>query len=103
MVYKCTIHELFVDIMINVQACACYNCINGSSPVVKILKRDIPWETYMSTKLISGTGLQLIKRYDKKPQSSRAQLLDEVIILPELLFYMNRCYIVHFFITCIIF
>lgn len=43
----------------------------------QILKRDIPWETYMSTKLISGTGLQLIKRYDKKPQSFKAQLLDE--------------------------
>ncbi|KAL8122207.1 hypothetical protein AgCh_018814 [Apium graveolens] len=43
----------------------------------QILKRDIPWETYMSTKLISGTGLQLIKRYDKKPQNSKAQLLDK--------------------------
>ncbi|KAK1390850.1 V-type proton ATPase subunit H [Heracleum sosnowskyi] len=43
----------------------------------QILKRDIPWETYTSTKLISGTGLQLIKRYDKKPQDSKAQLLDE--------------------------
>uniref|UniRef100_A0A164STY2 V-type proton ATPase subunit H n=1 Tax=Daucus carota subsp. sativus TaxID=79200 RepID=A0A164STY2_DAUCS len=43
----------------------------------QILTRDIPWETYMSTKLISGTGLQLLKRYDKKPQSIKAQLLDE--------------------------
>lgn len=60
--------------------------INVSSSVVKILKRDIPWETYMSTKLISGTGLQSIKRYDKKPLDSKAQLLNEVSILPEIYF-----------------
>ncbi|KAM7523518.1 hypothetical protein LguiA_013420 [Lonicera macranthoides] len=42
-----------------------------------VLERDIPWETYMSTKLITGTGLQLLRRYDKKPQPYRAQLLDE--------------------------
>ncbi|CAN6826602.1 unnamed protein product, partial [Brassica oleracea] len=38
---------------------------------------DIPWETYMTTKLISATDLQLLRRYDKKPESARAQLLDE--------------------------
>ncbi|KAI4339303.1 hypothetical protein MLD38_024263 [Melastoma candidum] len=43
----------------------------------QVLKRDIPWETYMSTKLISGTCLQLLRRYDKKPESYRAQLLDD--------------------------
>ncbi|CAH2076908.1 unnamed protein product [Thlaspi arvense] len=43
----------------------------------QVLKRDIPWETYMTTKLISATGLQLLRRYDKKPESARAQLLDE--------------------------
>lgn len=35
----------------------------------------------MSTKLITGTGLKLLRRYDKKPQADRAQLLDEVIII----------------------
>ncbi|KAH7670867.1 ATPase V1 complex subunit H protein [Dioscorea alata] len=43
----------------------------------QVLKRDIPWETYMSTKLITGTGLQLLRRYDKRPESQRAALLDE--------------------------
>ncbi|XP_010547995.1 PREDICTED: V-type proton ATPase subunit H [Tarenaya hassleriana] len=43
----------------------------------QVLKRDIPWEAYMTTKLISGTGLQLLRRYDKKSESARAQLLDE--------------------------
>lgn len=51
--------------------------------VVKVLRRDIPWETYTTTKLISGTGLQLLRRYDKKPENYKAQLLDDanVIIL----------------------
>ncbi|KAK3029315.1 hypothetical protein RJ639_038413 [Escallonia herrerae] len=31
----------------------------------QVLKRDIPWETYMTTELITETGLQLLKRYDK--------------------------------------
>ncbi|KAJ1291325.1 hypothetical protein BS78_02G308100 [Paspalum vaginatum] len=43
----------------------------------QVLKRDIPWEHYMSTKLISGTCLQLLKRYDHKPESQRAPLLEE--------------------------
>ncbi|XP_044500594.1 V-type proton ATPase subunit H isoform X1 [Mangifera indica] len=43
----------------------------------QVLRRDIPWETYMTTKLISGTGLQLLRRYDKKSESYRAQLLDD--------------------------
>lgn len=45
----------------------------------KVLSRDIPWETYMSTKLISGTSLQLLRRYDHRSESQRAQLLDDVI------------------------
>ncbi|KAL2555399.1 V-type proton ATPase subunit H [Forsythia ovata] len=43
----------------------------------QVLRRDIPWETYMSTKLITGTGLQLLRRYDKKPENYKAQLLDD--------------------------
>ncbi|KAG5389745.1 hypothetical protein IGI04_031286 [Brassica rapa subsp. trilocularis] len=42
-----------------------------------VLQRDIPWETYMVTKLISATDLQLLRRYDKKHESARAQLLNE--------------------------
>ncbi|KAL7148755.1 hypothetical protein ABFS83_06G200500 [Erythranthe nasuta] len=43
----------------------------------QVLSRDIPWETYMTTKLITGTGLQLLRRYDKKPENYKAQLLDD--------------------------
>ncbi|KAG8390705.1 hypothetical protein BUALT_Bualt01G0111300 [Buddleja alternifolia] len=43
----------------------------------QVLRRDIPWETYMTTKLITGTGLQLLRRYDKKPENHKAQLLDD--------------------------
>lgn len=31
----------------------------------------------MTTKLITGTGLQLLRRYDKKPENYKAQLLDD--------------------------
>ncbi|WOL14317.1 putative V-type proton ATPase subunit H [Canna indica] len=44
---------------------------------LKVLKRDIPWETYMSTKLITGRHLQLLRRYDKKSESQKASLLDD--------------------------
>ncbi|KAK9087878.1 hypothetical protein Syun_030272 [Stephania yunnanensis] len=43
----------------------------------QVLKRDIPWETYMTTKLITGTCLQLLRRYDNKSGSYRAALLDD--------------------------
>ncbi|CAM6120518.1 unnamed protein product [Calypogeia fissa] len=42
-----------------------------------VLQRDIPWETYMTAKLITGTGLQLLRRYDHKPENVQAALLDE--------------------------
>ncbi|XP_010251374.1 PREDICTED: V-type proton ATPase subunit H [Nelumbo nucifera] len=43
----------------------------------QVLKRDIPWETYMTTKLITGTCLQLLRRYDNRSESYRAALLDD--------------------------
>lgn len=43
----------------------------------QVLKRDIPWETYMTTKLISGTALQLLRRYDKRSETQKASLLDD--------------------------
>ncbi|GMH13050.1 hypothetical protein Nepgr_014891 [Nepenthes gracilis] len=43
----------------------------------QVLRRDIPWETYMTTKLITGTSLQLLRRYDKRSESYRAGLLDD--------------------------
>lgn len=47
----------------------------------QVLKRDIPWETYMTTKLITGTCLQLLRRYDNRSESYRASLLDDVSIM----------------------
>ncbi|KAL9673452.1 hypothetical protein QQ045_029710 [Rhodiola kirilowii] len=43
----------------------------------QVLKRDIPWETYMTTKLIRGTSLQLLRRFDKRSHSYRTTLLDD--------------------------
>lgn len=43
----------------------------------QVLDRTIPWETYMTAKLINGTGLQLLRRYDRRPQNVQAGLLDE--------------------------
>ncbi|KAK6919822.1 ATPase, V1 complex, subunit H, C-terminal [Dillenia turbinata] len=43
----------------------------------QVLKRDIPWETYMTSKLITGTCLQLLRRYDNRSESYRAGLLDD--------------------------
>ncbi|MED6208294.1 hypothetical protein PIB30_043655 [Stylosanthes scabra] len=43
----------------------------------QVLRREMPWETYMSTKLISGTTLQLLIRYDHRSESYRAHLLDD--------------------------
>ncbi|KAL6582017.1 hypothetical protein OROMI_006031 [Orobanche minor] len=45
----------------------------------QVLRRNIPWETYMTTKLISGTGLKLMRRYDRKLENYKAQLLDDSI------------------------
>ncbi|PWZ14511.1 putative V-type proton ATPase subunit H [Zea mays] len=64
-------------------------CLDCPRPVMdraeltteQVLKRDIPWEHYMSTKLISGTCLQLLRRYDHKPESQRAPLLEEIWII----------------------
>lgn len=43
-----------------------------------ILRREIPWETYLTARLISDKDLQLIKRYDKAARESHTQLLKEV-------------------------
>lgn len=43
----------------------------------QVLKRDIPWETYMTAKLITGTCLQLLRRYDHRPENVQAALIDD--------------------------
>ncbi|KAJ8560808.1 hypothetical protein K7X08_022668 [Anisodus acutangulus] len=50
---------------------------NAELTTEQVLRRDIPWETYMTTKLITRTGFQLLRRYDKKAESYKAQLLDD--------------------------
>ncbi|KAM1758447.1 hypothetical protein ACFX11_007578 [Malus domestica] len=44
---------------------------------LSVLNRDISWETYMTTKLITGTCLQLLRRYNKRSESYISQLLDD--------------------------
>jgi len=48
-----------------------------------VLKREIPWDTYLTARLISDRDLQLIKRYDKAPKEQQAQLLKEVRTRPD--------------------
>eukprot|EP00850_Spirogloea_muscicola_P005334 SM000024S07796 [mRNA] locus=s24:490867:493516:- [translate_table: standard] len=43
----------------------------------QVLRRDVPWETYMTAKLISGTDLQLLRRYDHRSPEVQAALLAE--------------------------
>ena len=47
-----------------------------STPTV--LKRDTPWETYLTARLISDRDLQLIRRYDKRNAETQQDLLTEV-------------------------
>ncbi|KAI8462608.1 MAG: armadillo-type protein [Monoraphidium minutum] len=42
-----------------------------------ILSRDIPWETYLTARLISERDVQLLRRYDKRPEELQSSLLDE--------------------------
>ena len=52
--------------------------VDDSADLAEVLARDIPWETYMTARLISDKDLQLIRRYDKRPEELQASLLDEV-------------------------
>jgi V-type H+-transporting ATPase subunit H len=45
--------------------------------LVEILQGEIPWETYMTARLISDKDLQLIRRYDKRDEELQSSLLDE--------------------------
>ena len=40
--------------------------------------RNVPWETYMTARLISDKDLSLIRRYDKRSDELRASMLEEV-------------------------
>jgi V-type H+-transporting ATPase subunit H len=43
-----------------------------------VLRRDIPWGTYMSARLLSDKDLQLIRKFDNKSEATQSQLLAEV-------------------------
>ncbi|MEW5299224.1 MAG: hypothetical protein WDW36_002259 [Sanguina aurantia] len=47
------------------------------SEVAAVLQRDIPWDTYMTARLITDKDLQLIRKYDKRSDDQRSSLLDE--------------------------
>ena len=60
----------------------------------------------MTTKLINGTSLQLLRRYDNRPESYRAQLLDDVIFPHTCLIYFHNMIhqvIITFFVIEILF
>lgn len=42
-----------------------------------VLRRDIPWGTYMSARLLSDKDLQLIRKFDNKSEATQSQLLEE--------------------------
>lgn len=46
-----------------------------------VLRRDIPWESFLTARLISDNELQLIRKYDKRPPDVQADLLSEVRLL----------------------
>ncbi|GAX82421.1 hypothetical protein CEUSTIGMA_g9849.t1 [Chlamydomonas eustigma] len=50
----------------------------GSAQELKdILQRDVPWEQYMTARLITDKDLHLIRKYDKRSLELRASMLDE--------------------------
>jgi V-type H+-transporting ATPase subunit H len=50
---------------------------DDGAELAEILSRDIPWEVYMTARLIADKDLQLIRRYDKRSEELQASLLDE--------------------------
>ena len=50
----------------------------GELTTGSVLKREIPWDTYLTARLISDKDLQLIRRYDKANRETQNQLLTEV-------------------------
>jgi len=43
----------------------------------EVLKREIPWESYLTARLISERDVSLIRRFDKKSDEVKASILDE--------------------------
>lgn len=47
-----------------------------------VLHADIPWESYMTARLITERDLSLIRRFDKKSDEVKQSILDEVRRFP---------------------
>ena len=43
-----------------------------------VLRREIPWQTYMTARLLSDRDLQLIRKYERKSGAALETALDEV-------------------------
>ena len=43
-----------------------------------VLTKHIPWETYLTARLVSDRDLQLIRRYDKATRETQLELMKEV-------------------------
>ena len=43
-----------------------------------VMERHIAWETYLTARFITDRDLQLIRRFDKSPDTIQASLLEEV-------------------------
>lgn len=44
-----------------------------------LLKREIPWDTYLTARLISDRDLQMIRRYDKRERNQQREQLHQVL------------------------
>ena len=45
-----------------------------------LLKREIPWDTYLTARLISDRDLQLIRKYDKRERNQQREQLHQVTL-----------------------
>lgn len=52
--------------------------MDGEPKTASVLRRDLPWETYTTARLISDRDLQLIRKYDKRSRETQEELLEEV-------------------------
>ena len=52
--------------------------MDGEPNTASVLRRDLPWETYTTARLISDRDLQLIRKYDKRSRETQEELLEEV-------------------------
>ena len=52
---------------------------DSSQPTTSsVLKREVPWQTYLTARLISDRDLHLIRGYDKKDLDTKKEALKQV-------------------------